>query len=188
MATKSKSSAAKLAEKKPTKVAQPSKAMLKKTLKVLQKAHDHIEQFGFDIRTYNPGGYSLTTLQGPCCFIGTARVAAGCKRLDPFNGLIGVDTTSGNGPELEWVLKVLDESAEKIPRKGVKKNNIIKELEKDFGIGNIFPPGRFVERIGLALQGIDMNRPRIMSEGEIEEYALTIFRRAIRDVTKQINA
>ena len=84
----------------PTQTKKPSKRTLKRTVKILQIAHDNIETNGFDINAYEGR---------KCCYIGGIRRAANIEPA-PSGGieeeLDGTD--AGDGPELTLALSVLD--------------------------------------------------------------------------------
>lgn len=148
-----------------------SKATLKKAAKLLQKSHDYIETFGFDINEYNPSHWDDKSQEdverGPCCFIGSVRYSAKISPT-PGRGDVGdVPADEGDGPELTVALEMLDKCA--------KKTKYGKEYRHSFN-----HVGRFVEAVGIDLD--QKNMPKYRQNN----YALSIFRKAITEIHKEI--
>lgn len=146
-------------------VSKPTKATLRKAAKLLQKSHDYIEQFGFDITEYDPHYYDETN--GPCCFIGSVRHSAKINPT-PGSGSAG-DTRAdlGDGSELTVALEMLDRCAKKT------------KYGKEYG-SSFINVGRFVESVGLCLDSLNM--PKYKQKN----YALSVFRKALTEIHKEI--
>ena len=125
---------------------------------LLQGSHDYIEQNGFNIWKYVP-----EKRDGPCCYIGNVRLAAGVRNLPTG------DAGEGDGPELRLSLEVLDNLAQQRIDSGIR--NAI-EFENEFSIG------RFIEWLGLNNDEAQHGR----------DEALVFFRRAITQVQKKLEA
>ena len=185
---------------------------LKRTQDLLQRAHDYVELHGFDIDTYTPDTYDWDdetgryTGDGPCCFIGTLRLAAGVNPepstlvygATPRGGGGGgydpaVDAGADDGAELRLALEALD--------------NLVRDrlTPADRGRMETFAAttGRYIERYGLG--ELECN-PRSISTWDDEEdedgnvieeqaiepdqqaTALEFFRDALRNVHQEIEA
>ena len=155
-----------------TKTKKPSKAILKKSAKLLQVMHDYIEEYGFDIsvpaskrsNNYDLGKKGKVNV-GPVCYIGGARLAAGVNPYEFYEG-----TDKGNGEELTIALRLLDKIALRT-KKGKKATGYNLRGSE---------PGGIVEALGFLL------RNEGVTEAKQKAYALTLLRRALRDIYKEI--
>ena len=136
----------------------PSKALLKKTQKILQKSHDTIEAIGFDIEKYGDLD-NYKRLIGPACIIGTTRAMCG---IDPNPC---VSAAAAYGPELPLVLEYLDKAA--------LKTKIGKETSKKRKFVEYDDAGSIAEHIGL-------------NNAATKRWGLTVFRIALRMVAKDL--
>ncbi len=147
----------------------PNKTELKKAAVVLQKAHDYIETYGFDIMSYPPRKkndeqvISGRTKEGACCYIGSVRLAAG---INPSPS--GGNPAAGDGPELKIALKTLDKIAAK------------SKWAKKVGKPDDYSIGTFIEQVGFEIKYDYEDKKREESK------ALDFFRRALTDIHKQI--
>jgi hypothetical protein len=145
----------------------PSKAVLKRSIKLVQACHDYIEANGFDIYSYDsvPGDAP----NAPRCYIGTTRCLAGVKPMPHHNYVGDFPADEGDGSELTFVLGLLDSCA--------KRTKYAQLYKIDHDYRNV---GRYIEMLGL----------RLAKEGVIPseqtKFALTLFRRALRDLVKKL--
>lgn len=143
---------------------------LLRTQALLQKSHDYIEVFGFNIDFYEGS-------DGACCHIGTVRKMAGLP-ADPD----GHSPSSGDGPELVRAFKILDG----VIKRRLSSNRV--EKVKDTvsiwrGEEVQMAIGRYVESYGFQFR--DDGDDFVGNDAETQE-ALRIFRKALTKVYKQI--
>jgi hypothetical protein len=153
----------------------PSKTVLKRTQGILQRTHDYIEAEGFNITVaiteegskadFKKGRKGKAKL-GPCCYIGGVRLAAG---VDP--DWAGVATDKGDGPELTLALEVMDQVVARSKDAAAARIRWYSPL-----------PGKLAEALGFAL------RVQGVSNENQKARALTLLRRALRDVYKKLEA
>lgn len=179
----------------PTTQSKIPKKTLEAAAKLLQGAHDYIEQFGFDIDTYDgkrcgqKGGHGA-----PMCYIGTLRHVAG---INPSPAKSNGVAAAGDGDELIVALKAMDKIAKRRMRAYDRKSVMVEygqygheeapEFDADF-----HTIGRFVERLGFDIQERayekfdDDNMPLddlVDKAHDYErDYALRLLRRALTDL------
>lgn len=133
---------------------------LRATQDLLQRAHDYVESFGFNIHEYDTPG----TKTGPRCYIGTVRTCANLRPYPEYNPDLGYnDPGYGNGLELRRALEMLDAQVPSgyLHDRGICRYDLLS--------------GRLVEKYGFFVQT------------ERDE-ALRIFRGALTEVYRLIEA
>lgn len=157
---------------------------LERAAEILQDAHDEIEVYGFDISTYAGDYFDGGETNGPRCYIGSVRAAAG---VNPDPVIEGVLAHEGDGQELEIALSALDRAArgssliKEAKRKtkaffGVYGDNAEVDLEHEIEQ----QPGRLIENLGFAYKVDDRD------EDEQKYIALAFFRKAITQVQEKL--
>lgn len=122
-----------------------SKTARKKAAKILQKAHDYIEQNGFDIQSYGRSSGYVSR-----CYLGTLRTVAGLD-AEPVGGTHGyddyADATEGDGPELILAMETLDKVAKPRLAPLMKKYGEPSDTKspESFEVAT----GRYIEAVGL---------------------------------------
>lgn len=157
------------------------RAVLERAAGLLQAAHDHIEQFGFDIETYD----DFVNPSAPRCWIGTMWYVAGADtaRLTTL-----VDAGDGDGPELRVALEHLDEIAKIRIARLSQYAGAENYIEEDPDATNV---GRFIEYLGFMIQARARDRFSVDYEEcqECQEcrkyqkaYALRLLRQALTTI------
>lgn len=180
----------------PTTQSKIPQKTLKAAAKLLQGAHDYIEEFGFDINTFD--GRRLGARGGhgaPMCYIGTVRHLAG---IDPTPG--GKAAADGDGPELVLALQAMD----KVAKRRLKPDERHNTEEQFRGDGehavmyegatqdpSFWTIGRFVESLGFEIEERAAERFSHVEDWEEQitkrrqyerNYALKLLRQALTDL------
>lgn len=178
-----------------TQTSLPSDEVLRKAANLLQRAHDNIEIFGFNIDTFGTGNkkpesdrYEQT---GPACYIGSLRLAAGVK---PSPGAFDI-AAEGDGPELIEALKIMDGIAKRRmkpkDRRTVKSDwKTTSEFYRETTStateypADLWSVGRFVEQFGFEVQSrAEEKFEDQKSQREYEKnYALKLLRKALTEI------
>ena len=139
--------------------------LLKKTQNLLQRGHDYVETYGYNIDTY---GYDV---DGPRCFIGVVRTVAGVGPDPQFIEVSeGSHAGGGDGPELQRALEELDALAKK--RLSEYDRTLVDEEWID-------STGHYIEKLGFVKnESLSVDQQRV--------FVLKVFRTALTNVHNEL--